>query len=492
MNQLLNNDRPAKVALVEGDNAFTYAQIEIRIARFASGLLAGRSDLKEARVAFLIPAGVDYVTALHGVWRAGGIAIPLNVASAESEWEHCLTSAGVTQVVADKQTVESIEGLCDRLSIPISTVSDTLTDSVSPLPELSATRRAMVVFTSGTTSKPKGAVTTHGNITAQIETLITAWEWHADDVIPLFLPLHHVHGIINVLSCALWAGATVYAMPKLDFTGLCEQVSADTFSVFMAVPTIYVKLIDHLETLEDEEVEGICEGFANMRLNVSGSAACPVEVFEEWRDLTGQMLLERYGMTEIGMALSNPYRGERRPGYVGQALPDVAVRLVDEEGGIVTGEDAPAEIQIQGPAVFLEYWGNAEATEASFFDEWFCTGDIAVIEDGYYRIMGRSSVDIIKSGGYKLSALEIENTLLAHPQIAEVAVVGIADRTWGEAVAAVVALKGDNDMTLENLKGWCDGKLSSYKVPKQVRVVDALPRNAMGKVVKPSLKPLFE
>ena len=492
MNHVLNSDRPDKVALVEGDKAFTYAQIEHCIVHFASGLLAGRSDLKEARVAFLIPAGVDYVTALHGVWRAGGIAIPLNVASAESEWEHCLTSAGVTQVIADEQTFGSIEGLCERLSIPIATVSDTLTDSVSSFPELSPARRAMIVFTSGTTSKPKGAVTTHGNIAAQIETLITAWEWHADDVIPLFLPLHHVHGIINVLSCALWAGATVYAMPKLDLTALCAQVAADTFSVFMAVPTIYVKLIDHLETLEDEEIEGICEGFANMRLNVSGSAACPVEVFEEWRDLTGQMLLERYGMTEIGMALSNPYRGERRPGYVGQALPDVAVRLVDEEGGIVTGEDAPGEIQIQSPTVFLEYWGNAEATETSFSDEWFCTGDIAVIEDGYCRIMGRSSVDIIKSGGYKLSALEIENTLLAHPQIAEVAVVGIADRTWGEAVAAVVALKGDDDMTLEDLKGWCDGKLSSYKVPKQLRVVDALPRNAMGKVVKPSLKPLFE
>jgi malonyl-CoA/methylmalonyl-CoA synthetase len=140
----------------------------------------------------------------------------------------------------------------------------------------------------------------------------------------------------------------------------------------------------------------------------------------------------------------------------------------------------------------LEYWGNAEATEASLSNGWFCTGDIAVIEDGYYRILGRSSVDIIKSGGYKLSALEIENKLLSHPDIAEVAVVGIADRTWGEAVAAVVALKGDGDMTVEHLKSWCDGKLSSYKVPKQLRVVDALPRNAMGKVVKPSLKPLFE
>jgi len=492
MNHVLNSDRPDKVALVEGDKAFTYAQVDSRIGQFARGLLAGRSDLEEARVAFLIPAGVDYVTALHGVWRAGGIAIPLNVASAESEWEHCLTSAGVTQVIADEQTLGAVEGLCSRLSIPVATVSNTQTDSLSPLPKLSPTRRAMIVFTSGTTSKPKGAVTTHGNIAAQIETLIAAWEWQADDAIPLFLPLHHVHGIINVLSCALWVGATVHAMPKLDLTALCAQVAADTFSVFMAVPTIYVKLIDHLETLEDQGVEAICEGFANMRLNVSGSAACPVEVFEEWRDLTGQMLLERYGMTEIGMALSNPYRGERRPGYVGQALPDVTVQLVDEEGEIVTGEGTPGEIRIQSPTVFLEYWGNREATADSFSDGWFCTGDIAVIEDGYYRIMGRSSVDIIKSGGYKLSALEIENTLLAHPQIAEVAVVGIKDRTWGEAVAAAVALKGDDDMTLDALKSWCDGKLSSYKVPKQLRVVDALPRNAMGKVVKPSLKPLFE
>ncbi len=492
MNHVLNSDRPDKVALVEGGNAFTYAQVESRIVQFASGLLAGRSDLEEARVAFLIPAGVDYVTALHGAWRAGGIAIPLNVASAESEWEHCLSSAGVTQVIANEQTLGSIEGLCNRLAIPVATVSDTRTDRVSPLPELAPTRRAMIVFTSGTTSKPKGAVTTHGNIAAQIETLITAWEWQADDVIPLFLPLHHVHGIINVLSCALYAGATVHAMPKLDLATLCAQVASDTYSLFMAVPTIYVKLIDYLENMDDQDVEGICEGFANMRLNVSGSAACPVEVFGEWQQLTGQVLLERYGMTEIGMALSNPYRGERRPGYVGRPLPDVTVQLVDEEGGIVTEEGVAGEIWIQSPTVFLEYWGNVEATEASFSDGWFCTGDIAVIEDGYYRIMGRSSVDIIKSGGYKLSALEIENTLLAHPQIAEVAVVGIADRTWGEAVAAVVALKGDGDMTLETLKAWCNGQLSSYKVPKQLRVVDALPRNAMGKVVKPSLKPMFE
>jgi len=261
--------------------------------------------------------------------------------------------------------------------------------------------------------------------------------------------------------------------------------------VFMAVPTIYVKLIDHLDAMDEDAASAVCEGFANMRLNVSGSAACPVEVFDEWRGLTGQVLLERYGMTEIGMALSNPYEGERRAGYVGQPLPGVAVQLVDESGAVVAEEGASGEIRVQSDTVFLEYWGNPEATAASFSGDWFCTGDIGVVEAGYYRIMGRSSVDIIKSGGYKLSALEIENSLLAHPAIAEVAVLGIEDRTWGEAVAAVVVLKSGQDLTLEALKTWCDGKLSAYKIPKTLLVLDEMPRNAMGKVVKLQLKPLF-
>ena len=169
-------------------------------------------------------------------------------------------------------------------------------------------------------------------------------------------------------------------------------------------------------------------------------------------------------------------------------MPDVAVQLVDEEGGIVTEEGTPGEIRIQSPTVFLEYWGNPDATEAGFAEGWFCTGDIAVIEDGYYRIMGRSSIDIIKSGGYKLSALEIEGKLLAHPDIAEVAVLGIEDRTWGEAVAAAVVLRPAQQLTLDALKAWCDGRISAYKIPKRLVVMESLPRNAMGKVMKPKLK----
>ena len=358
MRSALNETSPDQIALVDCDRHFTYSDLARRIDGLAGGLLAGAADLEEARVAFLIPASVEYVTALHGVWRAGGIAIPLNVAATEPEWEHCLTSAGVTRLLTTEANRESIENLCERLSIPLALVDEVAAELPVTLPELAPERRAMIVFTSGTTSKPKGAVTTHGNIAAQISTLIDAWAWQSEDVIPLFLPLHHVHGIINVLSCALWAGATVHVMPKLDLDQLCRQVADDVFTVFMAVPTIYVKLIDYLEMLDDEEATLVCDGFANMRLNVSGSAACPVEVFEDWRRLTGQVLLERYGMTEIGMALSNPYVGERRPGYVGQPLPDVSVQLIDEAGAVVTEEDTPGEIRIKSPTVFREYWGN--------------------------------------------------------------------------------------------------------------------------------------
>ncbi|MGB1440305.1 MAG: AMP-binding enzyme, partial [Luminiphilus sp.] len=207
--------------------------------------------------------------------------------------------------------------------------------------------------------------------------------------------------------------------------------------------------------------------------------------------LTGQVLLERYGMTEIGMALSNPYRGERRAGCVGQPLPGVEVQLFDEQHQAITEPATAGEIRIKGGNVFLEYWNNPKATASSFHDGWFCTGDVAVVEDGYYRIMGRSSIDIIKSGGYKLSALEIEGKLLAHPAIAEVAVLGIEDRTWGEAVAAVVVLRPGAELTGEDLKTWCDGRLSSYKIPKHLVVMESLPRNAMGKVVKPKLKELL-
>jgi malonyl-CoA/methylmalonyl-CoA synthetase len=233
-------------------------------------------------------------------------------------------------------------------------------------------------------------------------------------------------------------------------------------------------------------------GAAGLRLFVSGSAALPVPVLEEWRTITGHTLLERYGMTEIGMALSNPLYGERRPGCVGTPLPGVEVRLVGEAGEDVP-DGLPGELLIRGPGVFREYWARPEATEAAFAaGGWFRTGDVAVREDGVFRILGRMSVDIIKTGGEKVSALEIEAVLRDHPDIADCAVVGLPDAEWGECVAAVVTLRGDASPTLAELREWARVRLSAPKLPRRLLAVPALPRNAMGKVAKPQLIQLFE
>lgn len=226
---------------------------------------------------------------------------------------------------------------------------------------------------------------------------------------------------------------------------------------------------------------------------VSGSAALPVSTLERWREISGHVLLERYGMTEIGMALSNPLRGERMPGRVGTPLPGVEVRLIDDSGGVVAGEGA-GEIIVRGKNVFLEYWNNPEATNEAFMEGgWFKTGDIAERDaQGSYRILGRKSVDIIKSGGYKISALEIEEVLREHPSIEECAVVGIEDEEWGERVCAALVLRGEKNVSPESVREWCRERLAPYKIPSRIITVSELPRNQMGKVTKPEVIQLFK
>ena len=478
-------------AIQSGSIDFTYDQLLDQSSNLASTLLKETTDLNEARVAFLAPAGFEYTVIQWAIWRAGGVAIPLCLSAADPELEYTLTNSETSQVVVTSEQAQKIERLCERLGLPLLIVEELESIPEKPLPTISSSRRAMILYTSGTTSKPKGVVSTHANIQAQIETLVEAWEWQTGDRIPLFLPLHHIHGIINVLCCALWIGAKVETFPSFKSDPIFKRVANGAYTVFMAVPTIYVKLIAALEALNEEDRAPIIKGFAEMRLMVSGSAALPASVHEQWTALTTQKLLERYGMTEIGMGLSNPFRGERRPGAVGIPLPLVEVRLKAEDGEFVTNENEPGEIQVKGPGVFDEYWKRPEVTAESFDDGWFRTGDMAVIESGYYRIMGRLSVDIIKSGGYKLSALEIEAVLLQHPLIDECAVIGVHDDTWGEMVASAVVLKDEASLDLETLRDWCRDKLSNYKLPKKLLVVDALPRNAMGKVTKPALKELF-
>ena len=278
--------------------------------------------------------------------------------------------------------------------------------------------------------------------------------------------------------CALWSGALLEIHSKFDGEATWNRLASGDLTVFTAVPTIYHRLIQSWEAASPQVRAARSRGCRSLRLMMCGSAALPRIVLDKWQEITGHVLLERYGMTEVGMALSNPLTGERRPGSVGQPLPGVSVRLLD------------GELQLKA-WVFSGYWKRPEGTRTAFTDGWFRTGDIAVFEDGAYRLLGRSNVDIIKSGGDKISALEIEEVLRAHPAIGECAVVGVEDVEWGQRVCCAVELRPGGGLELSDLREWARARLASYKIPKDLICVAHLPRNAMGKVVKPEVSALF-
>ncbi|MEJ2715785.1 MAG: acyl-CoA synthetase [Deltaproteobacteria bacterium] len=473
-----------RAALIATEGVFTYEDLMRASADVAADLLQHDKDLNEARVAFLVPPGFRYVAALWGIWRAGGLAVPLAVSHPRPELEYVVDDSEASIVAVAPEFEERLRPIAEERSLRMITVDPDRPETPRPLPNVSPGRRAMIIYTSGTTGKPKGVVTTHEQIQAQITTLVSAWGWKPDDHILHVLPLHHVHGIVNILLCALWSGAVCEIMPRFEADAVWDRMAQGDLTLFMGVPTIYSRLISAWESLPEEERHKASAGAARLRLMVSGSAALPVSILERWKEITGHVLLERYGMTEIGMALSNPLHGDRVPGYVGRPLPHVSVRVVDEKHDTPVDAGRPGELQVRGPGVFLEYWRRPEETEASFSDGWFQTGDVVVVENGLYRILGRSSVDIIKTGGYKVSALEIEETLRNHPLIAECAVVGISDEEWGQRVAAAVVLKPGEKLELADLRTWAKERLAPYKIPSKLLVTDALPRNPMGKVMK--------
>jgi len=482
----------ARPAVIDSTATHTYDALLRDSARVSAALLAGREDLCEERVAFLVTPGYSWVVVLWGIWLAGGIAVPLPMGAPAAELEYILddTQAGI--VFFDEANEKILRSLSAKRNVRSYLCGQMLAQADTPaLPAITGERRAMILYTSGTTSRPKGVVTTHANITAQITALLQAWEWSTHDRILLCVPLHHVHGIINVVSCALWAGAICEMLPRFDAHTVWDRIAAENMTLFMAVPTIYVKLIAEWEASSPEQRIKLCRAAAQLRLMVSGSAALPVGTLKRWKEITSHTLLERYGMTEIGMALSNPYHGERIPGSVGKPLPGVEVRLVDESGEEVF-PGAPGEIEVRGANVFLEYWGKPEATSDAFRNGWFRTGDMAVNEDGVYRILGRTSIDILKTGGHKVSALEVEEVLRDHPAIAECAVVGVPDPEWGQRVAAALVLKNGTALQLEELRAWAKERLAAHKVPSRLLTLEALPRNAMGKVTKPQVVALFQ
>jgi malonyl-CoA/methylmalonyl-CoA synthetase len=478
-------------AVFDSQGAFTYHELLDASSRVATTLLAGREDLHEVRVTFSVTPGFPWVAALWGIWRAGGVAVPLPLNSTKPELEYFIGDTAASMLVFDVHAAPVLAPIAAARSIRALSYEQLLAFQSAELPEIIRERRAIILYTSGTTSRPKGVVTTHANITAQIISLVEAWEWSADDSILLCLPLHHVHGIINVVSCALWSGATCQMLPRFDANAVWDRIAGSTITLFMAVPTIYAKLITAWDEASPARRAELTRACARLRLMVSGSAALPVSTLRRWKEISGHTLLERYGMTEIGMALSNPLRGERVPGSVGTPLPNVKVQLVGENGKPVL-PGTPGEIEVRGPGVFAEYWGKPDATRDAFRDGWFRTGDTAVIENGRYRILGRTNVDVLKTGGHKVSALEIEEALREHPAVAECAVVGVPDPEWGERVAAAVVLREGDVLDLASFRAWAKEFLATHKLPSRLLVLDALPRNAIGKVMKPAVAALFQ
>jgi malonyl-CoA/methylmalonyl-CoA synthetase len=482
---------PERTAIIDSKGTFTYGDLLEASARFASALLDGHGDdLAERRVLFLVAPSFPWVAVQWGIWRAGGIAVPLPQGSPATELEYIIDDTQPAVLVADAAGAKVLAPIAESRGLRLLSCDCALFLETGKLPEVDPKRRAMILYTSGTTSRPKGVVTTHENITAQVTALVGAWQWTSDDKILLFLPLHHVHGIINVVCCALWSGATCEMLPRFEAEAVWNRIAGGGMTLLMAVPTIYVRLISAWEAALPERQAVLSHACAKLRLMVSGSAALPVSTLNRWKQISGHTLLERYGMTEIGMALSNPLEGERVPGSVGISLPGVEVQLVDEHGEMVAA-DASGEIEVRGPSVFKEYWGKPEATEKSFRDGWFRTGDVAVIENRRYRILGRMNIDILKTGGHKVSALEVEEQLREHPAIAECAVVGVPDPEWGERVGAAIVMRDSKTLNLESLRAWAKERLAAHKIPSRLLLIDALPRNAMGKVTKPAILELF-
>ena len=476
-----------RTAVVDASGSHSFAQLLEASARVAAGLLGTQTDLAGERVCFMVAPGFEYVATLWGIFRAGGVAVPLCLSHPPRELAHVLDDSLPRTVLADAEHRDRLAGLAAERNLPLHAPSE-LRAEPRALPEVPTQRPALLIYTSGTTGKPKAAITTHAILDAQLRSIVRAWQMVPDDRLLHVLPLHHLHGVLNALSSPLYAGACVEFLPRFDADAVLARFCATpALTLFMAVPTIYSKLVQAAEGLSDGRRRELRAHLERLRLMVSGSAALPVSLLARFEALSGHVLLERYGMTELGMALGNPLHGERRAGSVGVPFPDVEARIVDESGAPVA-DGQPGELQIRGPNVFAGYFNKPEATRASFTaDGFFRTGDVAVLERGYYRLLGRESVDIIKTGGFKVSALEIEEALREHPDIAEVAVVGVPDAEWGERVAAHVVLREGAELSLSELRSFGKERLASYKVPSLLRCESVLPRNVMGKVHKPTL-----
>lgn len=527
-----------RIALRDTFANYTYGNIFMGAKELSNDITLNVGRKNSERVVFLCPNDANYPICQWAIWISGQIAVPLSYLHPQTMLEYYVMDCNAKLLVCPKKYADLMQRVAKNTSKPLYVLDEKLcqgsarkfpskkSDMEAGLsPDFYNRANAMILYTSGTTGNPKGVVLSHKNLVSQTTSLLDAWQWTNADTLLHCLPLHHVHGIVNALLCPLYIGAKCIMLPRFDSTtvwshllGINTRASEGKISVFMAVPTIYMKLIQEYERVfagDTKMMEYIRHTLrTKLRLMVSGSAPLPTPIFDKWLEISGHSLLERYGMTEIGMCLSNPYVGKRKPGYVGLPLPGVSVRLVDpqdhiileasnHEGKLSTNytsneEHLQGELQVKGDSIFREYFNRPEATAKDLSsDGWFKTGDIAsfCVKDGIFKLLGRSNVDIIKTGGYKVSALEIETHLLAHPNILECAVLGVEDKegVWGQQVVAVIVLRDPMvHLNLDSLRTWAKGKMAEYAVPKVLKLVPVIPRNVMGKINKKNLvKELF-
>jgi len=468
---------PDRPCIVVERHTITYAELAGAAAGWATRfqtLGVQRGD----RIALALPNTPAFIAAYFGAQLAGAAVVLINPQYRHTELNHLLSDSAPTIVVAtdDNEAILTAVMPPNRphvLKPSAELCGAPIADPTSfALP--AAGEMALIAYTSGTTGRAKGAVHTHASLSANCDAILNAWHWTASDRLLLMLPLFHVHGLGVGVHGTIRSGASLELHPRFDAEIALQRMNDPAITLFFGVPTMYVRLI---EVARRSEVPK-----HHIRLFVSGSAPLSPQTFADFAALFGQQILERYGMTETGMNLTNPYYGERRPGSVGIPFPGQEARIVDR----TTGQPLPAgqigEIQVRGPHLFQGYWRNPTATAAVFTaDGWFNTGDLGFVDDdGYFHITGRSR-ELIISGGFNIYPREVEEVLSQHPAVVECAVYGQPDPDLGEIPVAAVVTNGQ-PVTADELIAHCRQYLAAYKRPRRIRFVNALPRNALGKV----------
>lgn len=458
---------------LDWDRTYTFGEIDSRVSRMAAAL-AHRGLRAGDRMCVYLANCLEYIDLFLAATRLGIIFVPVNILYRDREIRHIVSDADPAALVTDEAHQEHVPSgaplvLLEELRREAARQPETrvvaVTDGDAP---------AAIVYTSGTTGVSKGAVLSHNIFAVNALNLLACWQITSSDRLLLTLPLFHVHGLGNGIPCWLLSGCHIRLTERFEHQQAAGWMREFAPTLFFGVPTMYVRMLDFTEQAAREIGQG-------MRLFVSGSAPLPANVLEEFRRLFGHTILERYGMSETLMNISNPYAGERRPGSVGLPLPGVSVRNLDPDGNPVADGET-GELHLRGGNVFSSYWRRPDATAAAFRDGWFRTGDIAVrAEDGYYTLQGRRS-DLIISGGFNIYPREIEEFLLEQAGVAEAAVAGVADPVRGEVPVAYVVCQGEFDDS--RLEAVCREHLASFKIPRAFVRVDALPRTALGKIQK--------